>query len=159
MSSPHDGVAVTDDRPILLLFGESAARREILPAVRREAGLAGLGIMPCEEADEAANCVASRRDLLLSVIVWPDTQAAKLIEFIEHLRRSQANPLLEIVVLTAAPLAETLAARLRTARVTRHRRRPPHDDEFGDVLATAVRHALETRALCGALLRPAAVSD
>lgn len=153
MTRQQDDLDPVDDRPTVLLFGESAARREILPAVRREAGLAGLGILPCEEADEAANCIASRCDVVLSVIAWPDAQAAQLIGFVERLRRNQANPLQEIVVLIAAPLADTSTARLRTARVTRYRRRPPHADEFGDVLATAVRHALEKRALNDGLLR------
>lgn len=132
----------------MLLFGQSAVRRELLPAIRREAGLAGLGIVPCEAADEAAAHAECRPDLLVCVIAWPDERVAELVGFIEDLRRRQANPLLEIIVHSAVPLPETQAARLRSLRVTRHRRPPPLDSEaFGDVLATAVRHAFEKRAL------------
>jgi hypothetical protein len=142
------GAPAPDDRPTILLFGPSAARKELLPAVRREASLAGLGIVPCEAADEAAAYVARRPDLLVCVIVWPDDRIAELVGFIEDLRRRQTNPLLEIIVRSAVPLPETQTARLRSLRVTRHRRPPPLDsDEFGDVLASAVRHAFEKRAL------------
>jgi hypothetical protein len=84
------------------------------------------------------------------VLVWPDDKAAQLVGFIEDLRRRQANPLLEIILCSAASLPETLTSRLRNLRVTRHRSAPLECTAFGDVLATAVRHALEKRVLYNA---------
>lgn len=138
-----------DDDTGILLFGASAARRDMLPTVRDEAKRRALGIVPCEDAADALGLVASRKALLLCVIAWPEDDAARLAAFIENLRRRQANPLLEIVVSSAGPFSDMELARLRALRVTVHRRR--HTDEtdpcFADVLAAAARHALETRAL------------
>lgn len=140
-----------DDDVGILLFGEAAARREMLPAVRSEAKRRALGIVPCAEPDEVVGIVASRTELLLCVIAWPDDQTPKLTDFIEELRRRQANPLLEIIVSTGMPFSEMVAARLRALRVTPHRRRETAEaDNFPDILATAVRHAFEKRSLGGA---------
>lgn len=143
--------ATADDVGILL-YGAAAARRELLPAVRDEAKRRTLGIVPCAEPDEVVGIVATRKNLLLCIIAWPDDQEApKLTAFIEELRRRQANPLLEIIVSTAMPFSDTVATRLRSLRVTPHRRRETAAaGDFADILATAVRHAFEKRSLGGA---------
>lgn len=137
------------DDDAILLFGESASRREMLPVVRNEAKRRALSIVPCMDTAEAITLVTRSKALLLCIIAWHEESAETLPGFIEDMRRRQANPLLEIVVTSTAPLSDMLAARLRALRVTLHRRRyaGEADDSLADVLATAIRHAFEKRVL------------